>query len=259
MNKAQGVFNGKTAVVTGAGRGIGLAIARRFARAGARVVIAERDAKAGEAAAGTIRAEGGTAAFEPLDVRVSGQSVALVEKTVRAHEALDIWVNAAGLSHRAPAEEWTREAWEEHIATLLSGTFHGAQAAGRQMLKQGRGVIVNLASVEAAQPIEGRVGQCVAKAGVVALTEALGVEWAKRGVRVVGVAVPPLVEVPPDQRVKEGGWEDPEVHKRRTPLRRLATVDDVAEAVLFLASDEAAYITAETLRVDGGWAAYNMF
>jgi NAD(P)-dependent dehydrogenase (short-subunit alcohol dehydrogenase family) len=141
---------------------------------------------------------------------------------------------------------------------MLSGAFYCAQAAGRQMLAQGSGVIVNIASVQGYQYIEGRVANSVSKAGLIMLTEALGIEWAGRGVRVVGVARAGVLTGQVRQEIAEG-TASLEAYERRTPLHRLGTVEEIAEAVLFLASDEASYITAETLRVDGGWVAYQFF
>lgn len=251
-------FSSRTVVITGAGRGLGLGMARRFGRAGAHIVIAEFDAVTGARAAETLRAERLSASFEPLDVRDPAQSLALVDKVVRDRGRLDVWVNNAGISHIGPAETHPREVWDSHIAVMLSGAFYCAQAAGRQMLAQGKGVIVNIASINAHQFIEGRLAYSVAKAGLVALTEALGIEWAKRGVRVVAVS-PAVVMTDMVKEVLEKKQGSVDVYEHRTPMRRLGMVDEVAEAVLFLASDEASYITAETLRVDGGWLAYNMF
>jgi NAD(P)-dependent dehydrogenase (short-subunit alcohol dehydrogenase family) len=119
-------------------------------------------------------------------------------------------------------------------------------------------VIVNIASVTGMLHIEGRAAYSVAKAGVIALTEALGIEWASRGVRVVGVA-PGVVLTPMVHELFDQGAVDRATYEQRTPLRRLGTVEEIAEAVFYLASDEASYITAETMRVDGGWTAYQMF
>jgi NAD(P)-dependent dehydrogenase (short-subunit alcohol dehydrogenase family) len=141
---------------------------------------------------------------------------------------------------------------------MLSGAFYCSQAAGRRMLDRGAGVIVNIASVNGYFPIEGRVAYSVAKAGLVMLTQALGIEWASRGVRVVGVA-PGVVMTELVARAVATGAASVETYERRTPMRRLGDVEEVAEAVAFLTSDEATYITGETLRVDGGWSAYQLF
>jgi NAD(P)-dependent dehydrogenase (short-subunit alcohol dehydrogenase family) len=126
------------------------------------------------------------------------------------------------------------------------------------MLQQGRGVIINVASVEGFRPVEGHIAHSTASAGLIMLTQALGVEWAKQGVRVVGVAVSLETYAGSGERGTSGiayeqGWQ------RRTPLHRRASLEELSEAVLYLASDAAQYIVAETLHVDGGWVAYQLF
>ena len=251
-------FEGKLAVVTGAGRGLGLGIARRLALGGAQAVIAEIDSATGAAAAQLLRGEGLSATFEPLDVRDPAQSRALADKLAEAHGGIDIWVNNAGVANKGPAESLPRQAWDESLAVMLSGAFYCSQAAGRHMLARGSGVIVNVASVNAYQAIEGRVAYSTAKAGLVMLTQALGIEWAGRGVRVVGIA-PGVVMTDMVQESIRAGLASVEVYERRTPMRRLGAVEEIAEAVCFLASDEASYVVGETIRVDGGWGAYQLF
>jgi NAD(P)-dependent dehydrogenase (short-subunit alcohol dehydrogenase family) len=248
----------RVVVITGAGRGLGLGIARRFGQDGARVVIAELDLDTGPQAAALLSGDGISAVFEPLDVRKPEQSAALVSRLVQTHGRIDVWVNNAGIAHKAPAESLSLEAWDESIAVMLSGVFYCSQAAGRHMLEQGSGVIVNVASVGGMKHIEGRVAYSVPKAGVIMLTQALGVEWAKRGVRVVGIA-PGVVMTEMVQKGIDEGTARLDAYIRRTPLRRLGTIEEIAEAVFFLASDEAAYIVGEVMRVDGGWVAYQLF
>lgn len=250
-------FSGATIVVTGGGLGLGLGMVRRFAQVGAHTVITEMDAAVGARAAASLRGAGLAVSFEALDVRDPGQSRALVDRLVGERGRIDVWVNNAGVECNGPAETLATDGWEETVKVILSGAFYCSQAVGRQMLAQGRGVIVNVAAVNGYKAIEGRVASCSAKAGVIMLTQALGIEWAGRGVRVAGVAPSVLTDLV--QSPVTEGWASEEVHMRRTPLGRLGTVEEVADAVLFLASDEAAYITAETLRVDGGWVAYQLF
>lgn len=251
-------FAGTTVVVTGGGRGLGLGMARRFAQAKARVVIADIDRAAGTNSARVLRSEGLAATFEPLDVRDPNQSAALVGKLVAERGGIDVWVNNAGVEYNGPAEDLSRKDWDETLSVMVSGTFFCSQTVGRHMLARARGVIVNVASVNAFNAIEGRVAYCTAKAAIVMLTQALGVEWARRGVRVVGIA-PGVVRTELVERIMREGWASEQLYKRRTPMHRLGRVDEIAEAVVFLASDQARYITAETLRVDGGWVAYQLF
>jgi NAD(P)-dependent dehydrogenase (short-subunit alcohol dehydrogenase family) len=251
-------FQEKVVVVTGAGRGLGYGIARRFGQEGAHAIIAEIDPSSGQKAAESLRAEGISARYEPLDVRDPAQSVYLVEKLAQEYGRVDVWINNAGIAFLAPAEQISLQEWDDSIAVMLSGAFYCSQAVGRQMLTQGAGVIVNIASVSGIQYIEGRVAYSVPKAALIMLTQALGIEWSKRGVRVVGVA-PGVVMTEMVQKSVDEGSGSLEAYEHRTPMRRLGTVDEIAEAVLFLASEQASYIVGEVLRVDGGWAAYQMF
>ena len=244
----------KVVVITGAARGLGLGMATRFSQAGARVVITDVDAVAGRETTARLCHEGLAVTFEALDVRVPEQSCAVVDRIVETFGRIDIWVNNAGISHLGAAQDLPLERWNDCLDVMLSGTFYCCQAAGRSMLARGEGVIVNIASVTGIKPIEGRVAYSVPKAGVIALTEQLGVEWAGRGIRVVGVA-PAVVDTNMVRRGSEEGHFTIDTCVRRTPLRRLGKV----EAVLYLASDEASYVTGETLRVDGGWVAYQLF
>lgn len=258
MNSSQQPLQNRVVVITGGARGLGLGMAQRFAAAGDQVIIADVNEETGQEAAKALAAAGVAVAFASLDVCDPAQSNALVTTLVQTHGRLDVWVNNAGVSLLAPAATMPRTFWDESIATMLSGAFYCAQAAGRQMLTQGYGVIVNIGSVTGMLHEKERVAYSTAKAGLMALTEALGVEWASSGVRVVGVA-PAVVETEMVKATIAQGAGTLATYRRRTPLRRLGTVEEIAEAVYFLASDEAAYITAETLRVDGGWTAYQLF
>lgn len=252
------MFKDKVIVITGAARGLGLGMARRFARDGAYVVITDIDRMAGERSTQQLQSEGASVQFAPLDVRDPAQSSALVEQLAREKGHLDVWVNNAGVAHKGPAETLPLNEWDQSIAVMLSGAFYCAQAAGRQMLAQGRGVIINVASVGGYKYIEGRAAYSVPKAGIIMLTQALGIEWAKRGVRVVGIA-PGVVMTEMVQKGVDEGTARLDLYERRTPMRRLGAVEEIAEAVYWLASDEASYVVAETMIVDGGWTAYQLF
>ncbi len=251
-------MQGKIVVITGAAQGLGLAMARRFGQAGAQVVLTDINATGGEKAALGLRQDGLQAQFAPLDVRLPEQSQALVQRLASQLGRIDVWVNNAGVSHIGPAESMPVELWEQSLAVMLSGVFYCSQAAGRQMLAQGGGVIVNVSSSSGIQYIEGRVAYSVPKAGLIMLTQALGIEWAKRGVRVVGIAPGAVMTEMMAEGLRQGIGKL-EAYERRTPMRRLGTPEEIAEAVFWLASDEASFVVGETLRVDGGWTAYDMF
>ncbi len=248
----------RVVVVTGAARGLGLAIARRFLEAGDVVVLTDLDADTGDAAARELARDGGRASFLRLDVRDAGRAREAVAEIETTLGPIGVWVNNAGVARRGPAEALAAADWTESIDVMLSGAFWCCQAVGRGMLERGAGVIVNIASVNGYHPIEGRVAYSVAKAGLISLTEALGIEWAPRGVRVVGVA-PGVVMTELVARSVASGAASVTAYERRTPMHRLGRPDEVAEAVHFVASEQASYIAGETLRVDGGWTAYQLF
>lgn len=240
----EGILSGRMAVVTQAGGGLGFDIARRFAQAGAHVVVADREPPLARTAASALAREGLSASFAALEPRDPSHSTALVDALVHERGIPDVWVNqAAGFVERVAAENLSRQRWEETVAERLSGVLYCCQAVGRKMLARGRGVIVNMTSSEGLRPIEGRTAEGIAAAALMALTRSLGVEWARRGVRVVGVAMGP--ELAPSLR--------------RIPLRRPIRTEEVCEVVLFLASEAAGHVVAETLRADGGWSVYQLF
>ena len=212
----EGTCEERTVVVTGAAQGLGLAIAARFARTGAHVTIADADVTSGQHAVEELASEGLRVRFHELDVRDPGQSAALVDKLARDRARIDVWVNSAGIAHRGAGEALSREQWDDSMAMILSGAFFCSQAAGRRMLAQGRGVIINVSSVSVYKASEGDVAYCVAHAGLIMRTQALGVEFAKRGVRVVGIA-PGAVETNHTKKMLEIGLADIKTFERRTP------------------------------------------
>ena len=250
--------DGRIVVVTGAARGIGLGMARRFGEHGDSVVLTDIDTSTGAAAASGLVRAGVRATFMELDVREPASVKDVVGQVEADVGPIDVWINNAGIARRGAAESLSRADWDESLAVMLDGAFFCSQAAGNVMLERGSGVIINNASVNGYQPIEGRVAYSVAKAGLIMLTQALGIEWAGRGVRVAGVA-PGVVMTDLVRQSLASGAASLETYERRTPMRRLGSLDEIAEAALFLASDEASYITGETLRVDGGWTAYQLF
>jgi NAD(P)-dependent dehydrogenase (short-subunit alcohol dehydrogenase family) len=243
---------GRVAVITGAGRGIGLAAARRLAQHGATVVIADLDDGRGRAAAHTLAGERLSASFQRVDVADPGLVEEVAQRVGARYGRLDIWVNNAGLAQHGPSEKVSSAAWQLSIGVMLSGTFYGCQSAGRIMMRLGGGAIINVASVNGLVAQSGRAAYCAAKAGVIRLTEVLASEWAPHRIRVNAIA--PSV-FPTDLVVAalKAGAASMDGYVRRTPARRLGDLEELADVFLYLASDQSSYVTGQTLRVDGGW------
>ena len=239
---------GKVAVVTGSTRGIGRAIAERFAAEGARVVVNSRSAASAEAAALEI---GGEAVGVDADVGSAVGAQRVVDGALDAFGGVDVMVCNAGIAMPRDSLEISEDDWRRTLDVDLSGVFFCAQRAARVMVKRGAGAIVTISSLQAFAPLARRVAYAAAKGGVVAMTRSLAAEWAPY-VRVNCVA-PGYVATSMVQELVAQGRVDPEAVNRRTPFGRMAEPAEVASAVLFLASDEASFITGETIMVDGGW------
>jgi len=243
---------GKVALVTGAGGGIGGAGAEGLGREGAAVFCTDIDGAAAEATAGHIRAAGGRAAAQALDVRDRAAVDAAVADCVRQFGRLDILVECAGISHWLNFLDLDAETWDRIIAVNLTGMFHLGQAAARQMVKQGHGgSIVNITSqlAEVARPE--RAAYVASKGGGRSLTHAMAVDLAAHGICVNAIAPGPTLT-----GLTRANYTDPEARRATEaliPLGRLGQPDDLVGAVLFLASDESRWVTGSTITVDGGY------
>jgi len=251
MPLAQFRLDGKVAVVTGGARGLGRAAAELLAEAGAAVAILDRDAAAGAKTAGEIAG----ASFHPVDVTEEASVEAAMAAVVARHGGIDVLVNNAGIGLRHPAVDHPLADWDKVVAVNLTGVFLCARTAARTMLARGGGAIVNLASIMgfSGGGVYPNVSYQATKGAVVNMTRALAVEWAKSGIRVNAVA-PTWVKTD----LTAALLAQPDVLARieaLTPMARLATPEEVAHAILFLASPAAAMVTGHTLPVDGGFLA----
>ena len=270
----------RIAIVTGGSRGIGLAIAKRLAEDGVRIVVAARSGEDAESAAAEIVNRGGEALAVACDVRKIGDVQRLVEQTIAHFGQIDIVVNNAGISpkHAAP-EEIDEETWDAILDTNLKGAFFLSIAAAPGMISRGSGVIVNIASIAGVMPIALESAYCASKAGMIGLTKALALDWARHGIRVHAVA-PGYIATEMNAGVRATGETligrgvttaspglSPEEAFQlsiysgvvgRTLLGRFGLPEEVAEVVAFLASDRVGYMTGAVTFVDGGWTIGDM-
>jgi 3-oxoacyl-[acyl-carrier protein] reductase len=240
-------LTGRVAVVTGASRGIGRAIATRLAAQGATVVAAAR----GDNAAGTageITAAGGKAEAAAVDVSDTATIEALVTGTLARHGRIDILVNNAGITKDQLMLRMKRDDWDSVIATNLTGTFVLTQAVLKPMIRQKGGRIICISSVVGQSGNAGQANYAASKAGIIGFAKAVAQEVASRNIT-VNVVAPGMVDTDMTRAITETTRDE---WASRIPLKRLGTPDDIASAVCFLASDEAAYITGHVLAVNGG-------
>lgn len=254
------VLQGKVALVTGAGSGIGKAVALRLAREGADLVVADLNGESAEATAEGVKALGRSAL--PVRVNVSDvtQLQAMVDAAVKRFGRIDILVPCAGVVRMQRALDVTEADWDRIYSVNVKGTFFTDQLVAKEMVKQGGGAIVNISSISGRGPRPLQVHYASSKAAVISITQSLAAALAPQGVRVNAIC-PGIVETPMwdqiDREMSEQFGASPgDLRKQRLasiPLGRLETAEDVANVVAFLVSPDAGYITGQTLNVDGGF------
>ena len=244
-------LEGRVAAITGAALGIGRATALTFAAEGAAVVLGDIQLDAAEKVAHEIVDRGGKAIAVRVDVGEASEVQAFVARAVAEFGRLDVMVANAGIAHSAPFLEHPEAQWHRVLRVNLTGVFLCCQIAARQMVTQGGGRIITIASINGFRGVENLVGYNVAKAGVVELTKTMAVELAQHHVAVNAIAPAQI-----DTRLTRGLPEDARKRRNdRIPMGRFGEPDEVARAALFLASDDASYVTGHTLAVDGGYLA----
>jgi NAD(P)-dependent dehydrogenase (short-subunit alcohol dehydrogenase family) len=245
----------RVAIVTGSSRGIGLAIARGFAREGADVVLTSRSGASLGRAVEEISQLGTTVLPVEVDVTKPEDLDRMAAVVHDTFGRIDVLVNNAGMPMVAPSESLELEAWRRTLDTNLTGVFLCSQAVGRIMLRQGSGSIINIASLTSFLGFPGRTAYSATKSAILGITRSLSSEWAPRGVRVNAIA-PGFILTDLVQGVINRGALDPQKVISRTPLGRLGTPEDIAGPAIFLASDDSAFVTGQVLAVDGGWLSY---
>lgn len=248
-------FADKVAIVTGGSKGIGEAIAARLAAEGSRVVIVGRNLPQAQAAANRLKENGQLALAVQADVSIKSNVDAMVQRVIAEFGKIDILVNNAGMSVVGASAELEESRWRAGIDVMLNGVFFCSQAAGKEMIKQKFGKIINIASVNGIVAFPERACYCAAKAGVMALTKVLGSEWARYNINVNAVA-PGYVETDLVKNLADQGTLDVSELAARTPMGRMASCNEIADCVTFLASDESKYIEGQTIVIDGGWTAF---
>lgn len=250
-------LHNKVALITGGTSGIGEATALLFANEGARIAITGRNETRGHAVTAKILESGGRAIFLRTDVRKAEECHRAVEETIKAFGPLDILFNNAGVYYPQTALECTEEEWDLQIDINLKGTFLMSKYALPGMIAQGSGVIVNNSSGWGVVGGDRAVAYCASKGGVVLLTKAMAIDHGRQGIR-VNCICPGDVEtpmLPEDAHMRGLKWEDYLAGCSNRPLGRIGTVEEIAKAVLFLASDDSSFMTGAALIVDGGGTA----
>lgn len=247
-------FSGKSVIITGGAMGIGKATAASFCRAGAKVVIGDLNERVGSETADELKSEGNEIRFFRCDVRSKTDVEELCNGCIKEFGSIDILVNNAGISKIAPIHELKEEDWDLCAAVNGKGTFLCTKTVVPYMIEAGKGCIINLASINSFEGKVERGAFSYSKGGILTLTKTLAAELGRYGIRVNAVAPGAVKTIEFMQHVKNG-VVDLAALSSLTPLGDLLMPEDVAKAILFLASDDARFISGVTLPVDGGWLA----
>lgn len=245
-------FTGRVAIVTGGGTGIGYATAMQFARLGANVVIAARTVDELEAAAARITAASGKRCLAvPTDVKKEEACIALVERTVQEFGRVDILVNNAGGTRMGPLEAIPTKGWDSIFDLNIRSAYFCTREAGRHMIAQGSGAIVNISSGAGVNGVKGGAHYSAAKSALQMFTKVSAAEWGRYGIRINCVAAGAIASERVSEAWKVAGLDEAAM-ARASPLGRLGTPDDMANMIVFFASEASSYVSGETISVSGG-------
>lgn len=248
-------LEGKSAIITGSGSGLGMAVAEGFAMAGANVALVDSNFEAVKKISDGLSVAGFKALPIKADVTDGSQVKMAVEMVVKEFNAIDTLVNCAGITRRMPLEEFDEDAWDLVLGVNLKGTFLFTKYAAQEMLKKGKGSVVNFGSLGSLVAIPMSVAYCSSKGGVAMFTKTAACEWATRGIRVNAV-LPGTFETPLLKQCIDGNPAYGEEMLKRFPIGRFARPEEIVGACIFLASDASSYVTGHLLAVDGGCTAY---
>jgi len=250
-------FEGRVALITGGTSGIGSATAERFAAEGARIAITGRNEERGEQVVDAIAANGGEAIFIQSDVRLAADCKRAVDETLRRFGQIDVLFNNAGVFHPKTIPDCTEDEWDETIESSLRGAFLMSKYSLPSMIERGSGSIIHTSSGWGILGGDKAAAYCAAKGGLIVMAKAMAIDHGPQGIRVncvcPGDVMTPMLEV---DAVDRGlTWDEYEEGASQRPLGRIGSPDDIASAVLYLASDEASFVTGDALVVDGGGVA----
>jgi NAD(P)-dependent dehydrogenase (short-subunit alcohol dehydrogenase family) len=249
-------LEGRTCVITGGGRGIGAAIATAFAAQGARVAILERDPSLGDETATRLAAEGSEARTYEVNVADEHAVISAAARVRADFGDVDVLVNNAGIGRLGPSMSFPLKDWQDSLDVLVTGVFLCSREFGKALRDNERGgAIVNISSINGLVAFPMRLAYSAGKAAVVSMTKILAVEWAAYGIRVNAVA-PGNTKTEMVQEAIDQGLIDIDAYMDHTPLRRLAAPEEIADAVLYLASDRSRFLTGQVIVPDGGWTAF---